>query len=214
MISVRNVWKAHQGQEILKGVDLQVATGTSVALIGPSGCGKTTLLRIVAGLDRPDRGEVWIDGIPASTPDVHLPPSARSIGMVFQQPALWSHMTVRENIRFGMGRVPGPSRSRIVEDLLARARISPLADRYPHELSGGEARRVSILRAIAPQPRHLLMDEPMTHMDRDLKQEILEFIREFTGDRGITLLYVTHDPGEADFLGIPPARFRDGRVYV
>jgi iron(III) transport system ATP-binding protein len=146
---------------------------------------------------RPDDGEIWISGRRASAPDWLCPPSQRSIGFVFQSPALWPHMTVAQNILFGLDDLPPDLRQTRLGELLARAEIPHLAGRYPHEISGGEAQRVSLLRAIGPKPRYLLMDEPLTNLDADLKETLLRLIRECTTAERMSLVYVTHHPDEA-----------------
>lgn len=210
MIQVSDCSRTYGRTRVFSGVSLSVPDRTAVAVTGPSGCGKTTLLRLIAGLERPDSGEITISGRLASSPDYLLPPSERSIGFVFQSPALWPHMTVGENILFGLWKLPKDAQNKRLEDLLGGARVSRLADRYPHEISGGEAQRVSLLRAIAPRPRYLLMDEPLTNLDDDLRETMISLITAVMEQEEISLVYVTHRHDEAERIADRTYLFRDG----
>jgi iron(III) transport system ATP-binding protein len=198
MILMDKVTKYKGGLTILNQVILEVPPTESVAIIGPSGSGKTTLLRLIAGLEMPDRGQIFIDGKLMSCPEWTLAPDKRGIGFVFQAPALWPHMTVAQNILFGLqGLTKKVARLRL-EELLARTSLSGLADRYPHQISGGEARRVALARALAPRPRCLLLDEPLTNLDPELKEDMLCLIEESIWESRICSIYVTHDADEAE----------------
>lgn len=181
----------------LNDVSFEIATGEALAVVGPSGSGKTTLLRLIAGLDLPDAGEVYIDGQLASRRGWALSPHRRGVGLVFQTPTLWPHMTVAQNILFGLHGWPRAEARARLQELLVRMRLEGKERRYPHQLSGGEARRVSLARTLAPRPRHLLLDEPLTNLDRRLSVELLQLILELVRETGATLLYVTHQPEEA-----------------
>jgi iron(III) transport system ATP-binding protein len=198
MIEIRDVSKYYGTARVFSGLSLSIPDQMAVAITGPSGCGKTTLLRLIAGLERPDSGEITISGRLASSPEYLLPPSERSIGFVFQSPALWPHMTVSENILFGLWNIPENARGERLRDLLGTARLSHLAGRFPHEISGGEAQRVSLLRAIAPRPRHLLMDEPLTNLDDDLRETMISLITTIMDHEEISLVYVTHRHDETE----------------
>ncbi|MCU0630882.1 MAG: ATP-binding cassette domain-containing protein [Methanoregulaceae archaeon] len=211
MIRVNDVSKEFNGHTALDHVCLTVKDGDAIAVLGSSGSGKTTLLRIIAGLEIPDHGEVWLDDRMVSGPGWAEPPYTRSTGFVFQAPALWPHMTLAENVLFGMGQIQRENRDAIVSDLFSRAGISHLAGRYPDEVSGGEARRASIIRAMAPQPKVILMDEPLTNLDSKLKDDFINLIREITNDSSVILIYVTHDEREVDLLGLDFIRLKDGR---
>ena len=200
------------GQVALDRVSFTVNDGGAIAILGASGSGKTTLLRIIAGLDVPDHGEVWFDERMVSGPGWAEPPYSRSIGFVFQAPALWPHMTLAENVLFGMGRIPKKERNSLVSDLFSRAGIPHLTGRYPDEVSGGEARRASIIRAMAAQPRIILMDEPLTNLDQKLKDEFIDIVREIAGNTSMILIYVTHDEAEVDRIGLSDIRLRQGRL--
>jgi iron(III) transport system ATP-binding protein len=196
MIQMKDVTKYYQDVKVIEHFFLEVPDHTSLVILGPSGSGKTTILRLISGLETPDEGEIYINGTLASSSEWVLPPHKRSIGFVFQTPALWPHMNVSQNIRFGL---PSGSDGRL-QELLKRTGLVELADRYPSQISGGEARRVALARALAPKPGHLLLDEPLTNLDPDLKQEMLTLIKETVTETGASLVYVTHDAGEAKHI--------------
>jgi iron(III) transport system ATP-binding protein len=203
----------HYGTTIvLKGVSFTVPDGNRTAILGPSGSGKTTLLRLVAGLDLPDGGTVAMGGEVVSRPGWGVPPHERHIGFVFQFPALWPHMTVLDNVCFGLTGVARAEAKARAADWLARVQLEGLGGRYPDQLSGGQAQRVSLARALAPAPALLLMDEPLAHVDAALKRQLLELILALVVAPGVTLLYVTHDPEEADALAEQQLRLHDGAL--
>lgn len=181
----------------VRNLDLAVGSGEIVSLVGHSGCGKSSLLRLIAGVDTPDAGCIRIDGEEVADPSRFVEPERRRIGFVFQDYALFPHLTVGSNIRFGLKTVPKSEAGKRVRDMLERVGLAAYADRYPHELSGGEQQRVALARALAPAPRLLLMDEPFSNLDRALREGVrrktLSLIRQF----GITAIIVSHDPEEA-----------------
>jgi ABC-type Fe3+/spermidine/putrescine transport system ATPase subunit len=183
-----------------------------MVILGPSGSGKTTLLRLIAGLEMPDRGKIYINGLLANRINWILSPHKRGIGFVFQSPALWPHMTVAQNILFGLQNLTRSDAHKQLMYLLERASLKNLTKRYPDELSGGEARRVSILRSLAPRPQVLLMDEPLIHMDEELSQDMLSFIQDEVSKSGASLLYVTHNPREAKQISGRMFYLRKGRL--
>jgi iron(III) transport system ATP-binding protein len=196
MLEVRNLAKSYSGAPVLEGLSLRVETGESLVVCGPSGSGKTTLLRLIAGLETPSAGEILLSGQVASRADWMLPPSARNLGFVFQSSALWPHLTVAANIRFGLHAKPRiEARSRL-DELLEQTGVAHLAGRYPHQISGDEARRVALARALAPRPRFLLLDEPLAHLNLELKREMLALIRRYGQERDVCIVYVTHDAEE------------------
>jgi iron(III) transport system ATP-binding protein len=214
MIDLRAVSKQYGRVEVLREVSFRLEAGRSAALVGPSGSGKTTLLRIVAGLDLPDAGEVWLGGTLASRRGWGLPPHERGIGLVPQAAGLWPHMTVAANVAFGLARLPRAERGRRLAEVLERTGAEPLADRFPGELSGGEARRVALARALAPQPALLLMDEPLTNLDPAARDQLLDLVLATVRSTGCSLLYVTHLSEEARLVGGEVLRLDAGQVAV
>lgn len=197
MIVLKQVTKYHGQAKILADVSFAPSPDEPIVVLGPSGSGKTTLLRLIAGLDLPDSGAIYMGGRMVSRPGWGVPPFKRSIGFVFQSSALWPHMTVAQNILFGVnGTASGDGRARLL-GLLEDMQLSRLGGRYPDELSGGEARRVAIARCLAPRPKYLLMDEPLTNLDPDLKESVLSAILEAAYRTEALLVYVTHDTDEA-----------------
>jgi iron(III) transport system ATP-binding protein len=196
MISVDNVTKRFGKTTVLDGVSFAVPERGSCVISGVSGSGKTTLLRLIAGLDLPDGGGISLGGGLVSTPHGGIAPHLRRIGFVFQSPALWPHMTVAEHVAFGLAGLTKREAGERVKEVLSDAGIAGLAARYPSNLSGGEKRRVAIARAVAARPRYLLMDEPLTNLDPELKERLLGFILETHRHTGACLVYVTHDEAE------------------
>ena len=198
-LSLDQVWRRFGSVEVLRGLTLAVAPGDYVCLLGASGCGKTTLLRLAAGLDRPDGGRVLLDGRDIAG----IPPEARSIAMVFQQAALWPNRTVAENVGYGLELrgVGGVVRNRRVSEVLEQVRMAHLLHRFPGELSGGERQRVALARALAIRPSVLLLDEPLSHLDGALRRDLRAELRRVHAENGLTVLHVTHDPQEALALG-------------
>jgi iron(III) transport system ATP-binding protein len=212
MIELENISKTFGSHRAVDRVSLTIPDHAPVALLGPSGSGKTTLLRLIAGLEIPDSGTITIGGRLVSSPDCLVPPSERSIGFVFQTGALWPHMTVAENICFALSDIPFTEQLGRSQSLMERMGILPLADRYPEQISGGEARRVALARALAPRPATLLFDEPLTNLDRPLREDLLELIRESVRESGSTMIYVTHDECEAETLEGTIIHFDKGRI--
>jgi ABC-type Fe3+/spermidine/putrescine transport system ATPase subunit len=208
LLSARAISKSFGTVRAVNSVSLDLVAGSTLVVRGASGSGKTTLLRLLAGLELPDEGEIWIEGSPGGS----LPPYRRGMGFVFQSPALWPHLTVAGNILFGMaGRPRREARQRLGE-LLERTGLTGLEKRYPDQLSGGQARRVALARALAPRPRCLLMDEPLTNLDGELKEKMLALIKEETAFAGSSLIYVTHDDAEAYQLGIRVVVMAEGSL--
>ena len=187
---------------------LGVAEGETLALLGPSGCGKTTLLRLLAGLDRPDRGSIALAGETLTGAGAFVPPERRRIGMVFQDWALFPHMTVARNVAFGLAR---DEHDRAAETL-ELVGLSGVADRYPEELSGGQAQRVALARALAPRPRVLLFDEPFSNLDTELRVQVRSDVAGLMREVGMTSIFVTHDQEEAFVVGSRVAVMREGRI--
>ena len=193
-------------------VSFVLASSARLAVLGPSGCGKTTLLRLVAGLEMPDAGEISIQGRIVSRPDWALQPGRRGVGFVFQEPALWPHMTVAGNVLFGLHGLAKEESRRRLGELMELIDMRGLESRYPDQLSGGEARRVALARTLAPRPRCLLLDEPLTNLDQESKARMLDLIDRAAQLSGAALLYVTHDRSEADILGASIMCMEQGRL--
>ena len=189
--------------------ELCVERGEFVALLGPSGCGKTTLLRLVAGFERPDAGEIAIEDRPVFGPGVFVPAHARGIGMVFQEYALFPHLSVEQNVGFGVRR--GERRERVPE-LLRLVGLTQYAHRFPHELSGGQQQRVALARALAPRPSVVLLDEPWSNIDPLLRASMRAELADILRGIDVTVLFVTHDREEAFSLADRIALMRDGTV--
>ena len=186
-----------QAAPALNGVSLTVAPGEVVCLLGASGCGKSTLLRLIAGVERPDAGEIWLSGQCLVGAGRFVEPEARGIGFMFQDYALFPHLSVADNVAFGLKGQPRAVVQTRVAEVLTVAGVSHLAQRFPHMLSGGESQRVALARALAPRPSLLLMDEPFSNLDQGLRETVrAETLRLLRG-LGITTLLVTHDPQEA-----------------
>ena len=198
-IQIRNVSKNFGDFSALGDVSLDIEAGELVALLGPSGCGKTTLLRIIAGLETPDRGSILFSG--EDTTDVHV--RERQVGFVFQHYALFRHMTVFENVAFGLKIKPRSQRSsdaeikKKVHDLLGLVQLDWLADRFPSQLSGGQRQRIALARALAVEPKVLLLDEPFGALDAKVRKELRRWLRRLHDDLNVTSIFVTHDQEEA-----------------
>jgi sulfate transport system ATP-binding protein len=194
-IAVRNLQKSFGTQDVLGGVSFEIQDGELVALLGPSGGGKSTVLRIIAGLETPDSGRVFLNGEDAT----HQRVQDRTVGFVFQSYALFRHLTVRQNIAFGLEirKYPKAQIEETVRELLDLVKLAGLGARYPDELSGGQRQRVALARALAPKPALLLLDEPFGALDAKVRLELRDWIRKLHHERGITSVFVTHDQEEA-----------------
>jgi ABC-type Fe3+/spermidine/putrescine transport system ATPase subunit len=215
LISIRGVTKRFGSHQALAGVSLDVSAGEVVVILGPSGCGKTTLLRLIAGLELPDSGEIWLSGIQvAANRRSIIPPHHRQIGFVFQDLALWPHLSIRGNLEFVLesARVPREERSVRVQDALRLVRIEHFAGRYPHQLSGGEQQRAALARALVGRPRVLLLDEPLSSIDPDLRAALRTELAQLQAMLGVTAVCVTHDRDDAAALGNRIVQLRDGKV--
>lgn len=194
-VEMRQINKTFDGFQASKDVSFGVEKGHLAALLGPSGSGKTTILRMIAGLDRPDSGDIMINGARVND----IPGNRRGIGFVFQNYALFRYMTVADNIAFGL-EVQKKSKSEIknrVEELLELVSMQELGKRYPHQLSGGQRQRVAFARALAPDPKLLLLDEPFAAIDAKVRRELRTWLKEMIGRVGVTSIFVTHDQEEA-----------------
>ena len=196
------------GQVAVHGLDLTVASGSLTALLGPSGCGKTTTMKLIAGLIAPDAGEVLLDGAAITA----LPPERRGVTMVFQNALLFPHLTIAENVSFGLRMRGATGISETVAAMLSRVRLDGLGDRRPTALSGGQQQRAALARALVLRPRVLLLDEPLSNLDPGLRDEMRSLIHELQQETGITTIVVTHDQAEAVALSDRIALMLDGRL--
>jgi ABC-type Fe3+/spermidine/putrescine transport system ATPase subunit len=216
-ITLAGITRRFGSQLALDNVSFGVAPGKAAVILGPSGCGKTTVLRIIAGLEVPEAGEVVLNGITVSAAGrAIVPPHQRRLGFVFQDLALWPHLTVQQNLDFVLGsmRVSGAERSRRAQEALALVRIEQFSTRYPHQLSGGEQQRVAVARAIVGEPRVLLLDEPLSSLDPDLRAELRSELTRLQNALALTMVYVTHDREDAVALADSVVEMRSGRIVA
>lgn len=198
MLELRNVSKIYKDKKAIDNVSIYINKGESLIITGPSGSGKSTLLRMITGLEMVSSGEILLNNNVISSNKYVLNPNERNMSFVFQSAALWPHMTVKENIMFAINNLSKSEAEYKLNSLLEIAEIKELKNRYPNEISGGEARRVSILRAIASDKEIFFLDEPLTNLNMDLKYKLLDFILDIVKTMNKTMIYVTHDLDEAD----------------
>jgi iron(III) transport system ATP-binding protein len=216
ILRLDRVTKTYGKRLAVENLSLDVAPGESIAVLGPSGCGKTTVLRLIAGLERPDEGEIRIDGRQVARSGRNTVPAyERRVGLVFQDLALWPHLTVRGNLAFVVTSTATAKRLRTgrIDEHLRICRVDPqLGNRYPQELSGGEQQRVALARALVGAPRVLLLDEPFSNLDAELRVALRQELRGLQRQLRLTTVYVTHDPADAPVLADRTVVMRDGRI--
>jgi ABC-type Fe3+/spermidine/putrescine transport system ATPase subunit len=215
LLSVRDVAKRLGSHQAVDGVTFDVASGETIAVLGPSGSGKTTLLRLIAGLDTPDRGEIWLDGVRVAAEGRSVvAPYERRVGFVFQDLALWPHMTVQQQLEFVLGslRVARNDRPARITEALTVVRIDHLANRYPHQLSGGEQQRAALARTLVAQPRLILFDEPLASLDPELRAHLRHELAALQRSLGLTSVFVTHDRDDAAVLAGRVLHMKAGSV--
>lgn len=210
-LEVTALTRSFGGRVVVEDVSLTVAAGQVTCLLGPSGCGKSTTLRMIAGVERPDGGRVAIDGKAMFAPGVNRPPESRGVGLMFQDFALFPHLTVAGNVAFGLtgDRV---AKDRRVAELLEKVNLTGFGPKHPHQLSGGEQQRVALARALAPRPRVMLMDEPFSGLDNRLRDGIRDTTLDILKEEGAAVLLVTHEPDEAMRMADEIALMRRGRI--
>ena len=214
-LAIVNVSKRFGSHQALSNVSLDGVAGEAIVILGPSGCGKTTLLRLIAGLEVPDRGEIRLAGAKVSAAGRALVPAhERSIGFVFQDLALWPHLTVQKNLDFVIEstKTPRADRKARAHEVMTLVRIEPLSSRYPHELSGGEQQRVALARALVGQPRLLLFDEPLSSLDAELRATLRAELARLQRALRVTTVYVTHDREDVAVLADRVVEMRGGRI--
>lgn len=216
-ITLTGVTKRFGSHLALDRVSLEVLAGESAVVLGPSGCGKTTLLRVIAGLEAPEQGQVVLSGRTVTTAGrVTVPPHQRHLGFVFQDLALWPHLTALANLEFVLGSrgIPRAERSRRAREALALVRVEQLTDRYPHQLSGGEQQRVALARAIVGEPQVLLLDEPLSSIDAELRVDLRSELARLQRELALTMVYVTHDRDDAAVLADAIVEMRAGQILT
>ncbi len=205
-LEVDSVSIRYDGDPVVREVSFSLACGGIACLLGPSGCGKTSLLRAIAGFEPVAAGAIRLHGNTVAAPDVLIPPERRNIGMVFQDFALFPHLTVAKNVAFGLQKWNSKEREVRVDELLSLVGMSALGDAYPHQLSGGQQQRIALIRAMAPRPEILLLDEPFSSLDSDLREQLAREVRAILKRDGVTAILVTHDHMEAfamaDHIGV------------
>ncbi|MDQ1530803.1 MAG: iron(III) transport system ATP-binding protein [Microbacteriaceae bacterium] len=213
-VRARGVSRSFGRVSALSGVDLDVRQGSFVVLLGPSGSGKSTLLRSIAGIERIDAGSIELAGTPVDGPKQHVPPERRDLAMVFQDYALWPHLTVEQNVAFALRRNRSDARSKTASalEMLDRVGLAGKAQRYPDELSGGQQQRVALARALVARPQLVLFDEPLSNLDADLRERLRVEIATLTLEAGATAVYITHDQTEAFALADEVVVLDAGRV--
>ena len=210
-LEIKNLLRRYDGRHVVNNVSLRVMPGHVTCLLGPSGCGKSTTLRMIAGVEMQDSGEIWVDGSLVCDTVYRVPPERRHIGLMFQDFALFPHLSVARNVGFGLSGDKAAKQRRI-EELLDRVGLSRYLNAYPHELSGGEQQRVALARALAPRPGIMLMDEPFSGLDNRLRDGIRDETLEILREQDTAVLLVTHEPEEAMRMADEIALMRDGRI--
>ncbi|QQA77496.1 ABC transporter ATP-binding protein [Pectobacterium parmentieri] len=202
----------HNFHHVLNGFSMQVVAGELACLLGASGCGKTTALRAIAGFEHVTQGTIHVGGHCVAGPDRHLPPEQRNVGMVFQDYALFPHLTAAQNIAFGLRKQPKDLQQSRVRAMLELVDLTALGQRYPHEMSGGQQQRIALARALAPQPAVLLLDEPLSSLDPDSRKRLGQEVRDILRDAGQTALLVTHSEQEAELMASHIGYLKEGTL--
>ncbi len=221
ILRIENITKhfAHSAAAAVQDLSLSLQNGEILALLGPSGCGKTTLLRLIAGFEVPESGQIFLAEQPIATADVCLPPERRDVGMVFQDYALFPHLTVRQNVAFGLKRRHGEFQSKVqrasqalTSEAIERVGLTGLENRFPHQLSGGQQQRVALARALAPCPTLVLLDEPLSNLDIQVRLRLRQEIRDILKQAELSAIFVTHDQEEALGIADQVAVMQQGKI--
>jgi iron(III) transport system ATP-binding protein len=212
LLEIENIHCGFGTQVVVNGFDLSLSAGNLVSLLGPSGCGKTTILRAIAGFEPVTEGVIKLDGKVVSSPNFRVAPEQRRVGMVFQDYALFPHLDIASNIAFGLPGKSSRDRARITDRMLELVGMEGFGQRYPDELSGGQQQRVAVARALAPEPRLLLLDEPFSNLDSELRERLAVDVRDLLKEQDIAAIFVTHDQHEAFVMGDRTGVINDGRL--
>ncbi len=212
LLEVRNLSHAYGANQVVRGLSFTLARGTIACLLGPSGCGKTTVLRCIAGFEAAQEGEIHIGGRLVSGSGTAVPPEKRRVGMVFQDYALFPHLSVADNIGFGLHALADAERATRLAELADLVGLREVLRKYPHELSGGQQQRVALARALAPRPELLLLDEPFSNLDVELRERLSLEVRDIIRASGATAILVTHDQHEAFAMADEVGVLNDGRI--
>lgn len=212
VLNVNNISKSFGNQPVVKNLSLSLDKGTIGCLLGPSGCGKTTILRVIAGFEGIDAGEIRINQSIVSGRHILVPPEQRRIGMVFQDYALFPHLSVKDNVAFGLRNINGKKKEKRIDELLHLVRLVDAAQKFPHEISGGQQQRVALARALAPEPELLLLDEPFSNLDVTLREQLSTEVREILKEQATTALMVTHNQHEAFAVSDEIGVIQDGKL--
>ncbi|MDD3529921.1 MAG: ABC transporter ATP-binding protein [Gallionellaceae bacterium] len=212
MLTLENLAHAYGRKTVLGDISLRLDPGQIGCLLGPSGCGKTTALRLIAGFEQPDKGTICLQDVCVAGPGIALPAEKRRVGLVFQDYALFPHLNVGDNIGFGLGHLTPTERQKRVAEMLGLVGLAGEARAWPHQLSGGQQQRVALARALAPRPRLLLLDEPFSNLDVDLRERLSLEVRDILKHEGITALLVTHDQHEAFAMADAVGVMNEGRI--
>ena len=211
ILKIQNLSHSYDDDQLsLKKINLLVSKGERLSIQGPSGCGKSTLLRLIAGLEEPNEGQIFINEEEVSSPGFSVPPEKRQIGMVVQDKALFPHLSIYENICFGIKK--NTNKEQIALDLLNLFKIEELKNKFPHQISGGEKQRVALARSMAPNPNFIMLDEAFSALDSDLKVSIYDEVLEIFQGKNITVILVTHDTEEAKILSTRQLNMDNGEL--
>ncbi len=213
-VEIKNLSFSYNNTPFISNLSTSIPAHTTTVIMGESGCGKSTLLRLIAGLERPHSGEIKIFGQTMSTPSDLVPPGKRNIGYIFQNLALWPHLTVYKHIEFGLNQKNPTNRDGKIQQIASFFKLTPHLDKYPWQLSGGQRQLLALARALAPDPSLLLMDEPLTGIDPVLKKEILSYIKKISSTMQVSIIYVTHERDEALALAQEIIMMRNGQIIA